>query len=231
MRLTLLVDVFKRKHCSIVSPSREMALSGWVCLVTGASRGIGKGIALQLSEAGATVYITGRQEKTLKQTAAEVGISSLGEQECEGFTFFQRKGDSLRSWLQVQQRGGKCVPVICDSTKPDDIEELFGQIKREQQGRLDMLVNNAYAGVQVARRRGSAPALSHSSNNTETFRVECRSRISLTTWGKSSGRPSRPCGTRSTTLASGTSRWVWPRRTSKPVAKLLPTVYTRSSFQ
>eukprot|EP00066_Takifugu_rubripes_P027945 XP_011617211.1 PREDICTED: dehydrogenase/reductase SDR family member 1 [Takifugu rubripes] len=96
-----------------------MALSGWVCLVTGASRGIGKGIALQLSEAGATVYITGRQEKTLKQTAAE-----------------------------VQERGGKCVPVICDSTKLNDIEELFGQIKREQKGRLDMLVNNAYAGVQ-----------------------------------------------------------------------------------
>ena len=50
-----------------------MALSGSVCLVTGASRGIGRGIALQLSEAGATVYITGRQEKTLRQTASEVG--------------------------------------------------------------------------------------------------------------------------------------------------------------
>lgn len=54
----------------------EMALSGWVCVVTGASRGIGKGIALQLSEAGATVYITGRQEKTLKHSAAEVETQS-----------------------------------------------------------------------------------------------------------------------------------------------------------
>lgn len=97
-----------------------MSLSGWVCLVTGASRGIGRGIALQLSEAGATVYITGRQEKTLKQTAAE-----------------------------VKERGGNCVPVICDSSKDEDIEELFEQIKREQNGRLDILVNNAYAGVQV----------------------------------------------------------------------------------
>lgn len=51
-----------------------MSLSGWVCVVTGASRGIGKGIALQLSEAGATVYITGRSEKTLKQSAAEVKV-------------------------------------------------------------------------------------------------------------------------------------------------------------
>uniref|UniRef100_A0A3B4B7W8 Uncharacterized protein n=1 Tax=Periophthalmus magnuspinnatus TaxID=409849 RepID=A0A3B4B7W8_9GOBI len=97
-----------------------MSLSGWVCVVTGASRGIGKGIALQLSEAGATVYITGRCEKTLNETAAE-----------------------------VKERGGNCVPVKCDSTKDQDIEELFEQIKREQHGRLDILVNNAYAGVQV----------------------------------------------------------------------------------
>ncbi|XP_029381210.1 dehydrogenase/reductase SDR family member 1 [Echeneis naucrates] len=97
-----------------------MSLSGWVCVVTGASRGIGRGIALQLSEAGATVYITGRQEKTLKDTAAE-----------------------------VNERGGTCVPVICDSTNDKDIEELFEQIKREQNGRLDILVNNAYAGVQA----------------------------------------------------------------------------------
>lgn len=97
-----------------------MSLSGWVCVVTGASRGIGKGIALQLSEAGATVYITGRSEKTLKQSAAE-----------------------------VKERGGDCVPVICDSTKDQDIEKLFERIQHEQNGRLDILVNNAYAGVQA----------------------------------------------------------------------------------
>uniref|UniRef100_A0A4W5RNA0 Dehydrogenase/reductase (SDR family) member 1 n=1 Tax=Hucho hucho TaxID=62062 RepID=A0A4W5RNA0_9TELE len=97
-----------------------MALSGWVCLVTGASRGIGRGIALQLSEAGATVYITGRQEKTLKETAA-----------------------------QVKERGGNCVPVVCDSSSDEDIKDLFDQIQREQNGRLDILVNNAYAGVQA----------------------------------------------------------------------------------
>ncbi|KAM4727689.1 dehydrogenase/reductase SDR family member 1 [Anableps anableps] len=96
-----------------------MSLSGWVCIVTGASRGIGRGIALQLSEAGATVYITGRQEKTLTQTAVE-----------------------------VTERGGKGVPVVCDSTKAEDIKSLFERIKQEQDGRLDILVNNAYAGVQ-----------------------------------------------------------------------------------
>lgn len=42
------------------------------------------------------------------------------------------------------------MPVVCDSTKDEDIEELFERIKREQNGRLDILVNNAYAGVQVS---------------------------------------------------------------------------------
>lgn len=97
-----------------------MALSGWICLVTGASRGIGKGIALQLSEAGATVYITGRRENTLQETAVE-----------------------------VKERGGGCIPVVCDSSKEDEIKELFERINREQKGRLDILVNNAYAGVQA----------------------------------------------------------------------------------
>ncbi|XP_030053510.1 dehydrogenase/reductase SDR family member 1 [Microcaecilia unicolor] len=95
-------------------------LYGQVCLVTGASRGIGKGIALQLSEAGATVYITGRRKETLDQTAQE-----------------------------VQSRGGKCIPVVCDSTKDEDIKLLFDRVRREQKGRLDILVNNAFAAVQT----------------------------------------------------------------------------------
>ncbi|KAL7876430.1 hypothetical protein AOLI_G00113930 [Acnodon oligacanthus] len=99
---------------------QKMALSGWVCVVTGASRGIGRGIALQLSEAGATVYITGRQLKTLQQTAAE-----------------------------VNERGGRCLAVVCDSSKDEDIKELFERVQHEQNGRLDILVNNAYAGVQA----------------------------------------------------------------------------------
>lgn len=47
-------------------------MKGQVCVVTGASRGIGRGIALQLCQAGATVYITGRHLDTLKATAQEV---------------------------------------------------------------------------------------------------------------------------------------------------------------
>lgn len=42
------------------------------------------------------------------------------------------------------------MPVICDSTNDQEIKDLFEQIKREQNGRLDILVNNAYAGVHVS---------------------------------------------------------------------------------
>ncbi|XP_036210415.1 dehydrogenase/reductase SDR family member 1 isoform X2 [Myotis myotis] len=96
------------------------AMKGQVCVVTGASRGIGRGIALQLCQAGATVYITGRHLDTLRAAAEE-----------------------------AQSRGGKCVPVVCDSGQESEVRNLFEKVDREQNGRLDVLVNNAYAGVQT----------------------------------------------------------------------------------
>uniref|UniRef100_A0A670Y6I9 Dehydrogenase/reductase 1 n=1 Tax=Pseudonaja textilis TaxID=8673 RepID=A0A670Y6I9_PSETE len=95
-------------------------LIGHVCVVTGASRGIGKGVALQLSEAGATVYITGRNRETLEQAAAE-----------------------------VQSRGSKCVPVVCDSTREEDVAALFERVRKEQAGRLDVLVNSAFSATSL----------------------------------------------------------------------------------
>ena len=47
-------------------------LNGKVCLVTGASQGIGKGIALQLGGAGAIIYITGRNKANLEKAAKEI---------------------------------------------------------------------------------------------------------------------------------------------------------------
>ncbi|XP_043541154.1 dehydrogenase/reductase SDR family member 1-like, partial [Chiloscyllium plagiosum] len=110
--------IFNNTH---LIPLADMAhvLLGNVCIVTGASRGIGRGIALQLSEAGATVYITGRNMDTLKATAKE-----------------------------VEGRGGRCVPVVCDSSSEEQVRSLFSQVKQAHGGRLDILVNNAYGGVQ-----------------------------------------------------------------------------------
>jgi dehydrogenase/reductase SDR family protein 1 len=101
-------------------------LSDKVAVVTGASRGLGKGIALGLGEAGATVYVTGRSTNdspaalpgTVEQTAAEVTHS-----------------------------GGKGIAVRCDHRVDSDVDALFDRVRREQ-GRLDILVNNAFASPE-----------------------------------------------------------------------------------
>jgi NAD(P)-dependent dehydrogenase (short-subunit alcohol dehydrogenase family) len=52
--------------------------------------------------------------------------------------------------LQISGLGrGKCIPIQCDHSKDDDIQRLFDRIKSEQDGRLDVLVNNAYSAVTV----------------------------------------------------------------------------------
>ncbi|KAF8568013.1 hypothetical protein P879_05633 [Paragonimus westermani] len=98
----------------------------YVCVVTGATRGIGRGIALGLGELGAIVYITGR---TAKPTGSKVG-GSLEETAAE-----------------INFRGGKAVPVVIDHTDDKQVTSLFEQVRREQRGRLDVLVNNVYAAV------------------------------------------------------------------------------------
>lgn len=100
-------------------------LIGKIALVTGATRGIGKGIALQLGEAGATVYITGR---TLKSKEGQIGSLE----------------DTAK---EIRDRGGKCIPVQVDHENDQDIHNLFQRIDTEQNGRLDILINNAYKGV------------------------------------------------------------------------------------
>ena len=106
-----------------------MSLAGKICVVTGATRGLGKGIALQLGEQGATVYITGRTLDSQK------GPGTLG---------------SLKETAEeIVARGGVCIPVQCDHSNDEEIQRLFDQISREQEGRLDVLVNNAFSAVQA----------------------------------------------------------------------------------
>ena len=104
-------------------------LKGKVALVTGASRGIGKGIAIALGEAGALVYITGR---SVNQTSSTDSVSvSL-----------------LETKSAVEKAGGICIAVSIDHSHDVKIKSLFEQIDREQNGQLDFLVNNAYGGVR-----------------------------------------------------------------------------------
>lgn len=98
-------------------------LAGKVAVVTGASRGIGKGIALALGEAGATVYVTGRTVNS-------------GEHPLPGTV-----GETA---LEVSARGGKGIAVQVDHSVDEQVAGLFAQVKAEQ-GRLDILVNNAFA--------------------------------------------------------------------------------------
>lgn len=99
------------------------ALSGRVAVVTGASRGIGKGIALALAEHGAIVYVTGR-------TVAE------GEHALPG-AIGATAEDCTR-------RGGQGIAVRVDHGRDDEVAALFDRIGAEQ-GRLDILVNNAFS--------------------------------------------------------------------------------------
>ncbi len=92
-----------------------------VAVVTGASRGAGKGIAIALGAHGATVYVTGR---SLKE-----GDAAL-------------PGTIAATAEAVTAAGGKGIAVAVDHSKDSDVKALFEKIKAEQ-GRVDILVNNA----------------------------------------------------------------------------------------
>jgi NAD(P)-dependent dehydrogenase (short-subunit alcohol dehydrogenase family) len=99
------------------------SLEGTVAVVTGASRGLGKGIALGLGEAGATVYVTGRS------TAQRAG---------------ELPGTIDETAEAVSRLGGRGVAVACDHRNDDEVEALFKRVRADE-GRLDVLVNCAMA--------------------------------------------------------------------------------------
>lgn len=94
-----------------------------VAIVTGASRGAGKGIATALGAHGCTVYVTGRSQK--------VGDHNM-------------PGTIYETAELVTQAGGKGIAVRCDHGNDEEVKALFEQVKAEQ-GRVDILVNNAAA--------------------------------------------------------------------------------------
>jgi len=102
-------------------------LKGRIALVAGATRGAGRGIACALGEAGATVYCTGR---SVRGKPATKGRRETINQTAE----------------MVTARGGKGIAVRCDHTKESDVKKLIARIRREQKGKLDILVNDVWGG-------------------------------------------------------------------------------------
>jgi dehydrogenase/reductase SDR family member 1 len=106
--------------------SARSDLQGRVALVTGGSRGVGKGIAEELAEAGAVVYATGRstEEETRRQGEGETRSAPAGP-----------------------VAHGMCIPVKCDHTDDAQVEAVFQRIEAEA-GRIDVLVNNVWGGYE-----------------------------------------------------------------------------------
>lgn len=128
-------------------------LSGQVAVVTGASRGAGRGIALELGAAGATVYVTGRSTRT-QAAAGYEQILALSKAEA-------LPGSIDDTAEEVTRAGGRGIAVRCDHTREDEVEALFERVAREQQGRLDLLVNNAWGGHETFNGVFDAPFWQH----------------------------------------------------------------------
>src|SRR5690625_7855052 len=96
-------------------------LQGKVALVTGASRGAGRGIAIELGKEGAIVYVTGR---------------STGKKSTNNWPGTINETASL-----IKEIGGKGIAIRCDHTIESEGEAVMQQIEKEQ-GKLDVVVNN-----------------------------------------------------------------------------------------
>jgi NAD(P)-dependent dehydrogenase (short-subunit alcohol dehydrogenase family) len=105
-------------------------LTGKVCLVTGASRGVGRGVALGLAEAGATVHITGR---TLRDGGHPEGLD---------------RGGSLASVLEAAKaHPGKITAHRVDHSSDAETESIVHKVI-DTEGRIDVLVNSAWGGYE-----------------------------------------------------------------------------------
>src|SRR3954447_8039853 len=101
-------------------------LQGRVAVVAGGTRGAGRGIAVELGRAGATVYVTGR---STTDAPSELG-----------------RGETIQGTAQlVDAAGGTGIAVRCDHARIADVDALRARIEREG-GRLDLLVNDIWGG-------------------------------------------------------------------------------------
>ena len=103
------------------------SLVGKVAVVAGGTRGCGRAIAVTLGEAGATVYVTGR---STKGSPSDIGRLETIEETAE----------------LVNKRGGVGIPVRVDHSNPEEVKALFERVGHEQNGQLDILINDIWGG-------------------------------------------------------------------------------------
>jgi NAD(P)-dependent dehydrogenase (short-subunit alcohol dehydrogenase family) len=113
-------------------------LAGKVALVTGASRGIGRAIAVELGRAGAEVYVTGRTRRGGSERTAD----PRGDLSIE------------RTAEEVASAGGVGHFICCDHSDDRSVRAAFERIAGEQSGALDILVNNAFSTERVSEGKG-----------------------------------------------------------------------------
>ncbi|MDF5752898.1 SDR family oxidoreductase [Spongiactinospora sp. TRM90649] len=116
------------------------ALSGKVAVVTGGTRGGGRGIAVELGSAGATVYVTGRSTR-------------------EGRSEMNRPETIEETAELVTAAGGTGIPVRVDHLEPEQVRALAERVDRDH-GRLDILVNDIFGGDHLA--KWNTPVWEHS---------------------------------------------------------------------
>ncbi len=115
-------------------------LKGRIALVAGATRGVGRGTALALGEAGATVYCTGRSTRANR-------VPRNGAKDVSPFDYARRPETIEETADMVMSRGGKGIAVVADHTETEQVEALIARIRKEQ-GKLHILINDISETIQ-----------------------------------------------------------------------------------
>src|SRR5215510_3569712 len=109
-------------------------LKGRVALVGGATRGVGRGTALALGEAGATVYCTGRSSRT--KPAEKSRVRRLPSE------YYLGRPETIEETAElVTARGGRGIAMVMDHLEPEQVKALIARIRKEQ-GKLHIVVND-----------------------------------------------------------------------------------------